>query len=99
MTVVTRSCQKTDLGQSPTAFPQPCEAGLTCGQGQLPSECSLHAFEWKRAGRVQYQQTGTYHIEDMVLRVTPVVNESQSPQGMDDEAPSPFLVSLLALFR
>ncbi len=85
MIVVTRSGQKTDLGQSPPAFPQTRKAGLTFGQGQLPGEGGLQACERDRAGRIQHQQARTHHIEDMVLRVPPVVNESQSPQRMDDE--------------
>lgn len=94
MAVVTRRSQETNLGQSPAAFLQTRKTRLTFGQGQLPGECSLQTFERDRAGGVQHQQAGTHHVEDMVLRITPVVNESQSPQGMDDETSLLFLAVL-----
>ncbi len=84
--------QQPDLGQFASTFPQPREARLAVGQGQFPAKRDLQPVERGRTSRIQHQQTGTHHIEDVILRITPVVDKSERPQGMNDETPLSSLV-------
>lgn len=95
---ITLACgrrQQTDLGQSAPTFPQPRQPRLALGQGELPGERGLETVERGRTGRIQHQQAGTHHVEDVILRIPPVMDKGERPQGMDDETP----LRLSVIFR